>query len=234
MSQENSDIIGKEWIATSLLEPEYPRLILPVGSIASVDSIDSANLIFQEDSIASVDSIDSENLIFQEDSIALQEIGIDSLTGMAKNSRRGPWPDPNNGSQVTTLKDARLNIYREGGWYSNQWTVTATIKVELSNSESNDGSLRLQSSVWGIDNTIFDWTDDNLFYFPDQHISQSGTYTFTKVVDRNTLDEDRWWFDRRDEIEASISLVSNNRPDPFNLRMTTNIVKGYFGFGESN
>jgi hypothetical protein len=230
--------------------------IVSVGSIASVDSIDSEDRIFQEYSIDSKDlifpedsidsedlifpegsiapeySIDSEDLIFPEDSIANQEIDIDPLTGMARGW--GPWwPFPNNGSQVTALKDARLNIHPISIWEPNARRVTATVKVELSSSDINSGGLRLQSSVWGIDNTWFDSRDDNLFYFPDQYISQSGTYTFTTVVPRNTLDEDRWWFDRRDEVQASISLVSNSSPDPFNRRITTNIFKGYLGFGES-
>jgi len=166
MSQENSEIIGKESIAPSLLEPEYPGLILPVGSIASVDSIDSKNLIFQEyfidskDLIFPEDSIDSEDfivpedsidskdfifqedfigskdLIFQEDSITPQEIDIDPLTGMAARSF---WPPnwfnsmmngTNNGSQVTVLKDTRLNIHMDSIWYQNLMRVTATVKVE--------------------------------------------------------------------------------------------------------
>ena len=53
MSQENSEIIGEEWIAPSLLEPEYLEPILPVGSMASADSIDSEDLFFQEYSIDS-------------------------------------------------------------------------------------------------------------------------------------------------------------------------------------
>jgi hypothetical protein len=263
MTLNNLGILGEEQIAQSLLEPEYPGLILPVGSIASVDSIDSEDLIFQEDpifqefsidsedlifpefsidsedlifpegSIAPEFSIDSEDLIFSEDSIANQERDIDPLTGRPRGW--GPWggPFPNNGSQVTALKDARLDIHPINTWQPNARRVTATVKVELSSSDINSGGLRLQSSVWGIDNTIFDRRDDNLFYFPDQYISKSGTYTFTTVVPRNTLDEDRWWFDRLDEVQASISLVSNSSPDPFNRRITTNIFKGYLGLGES-
>jgi hypothetical protein len=228
--------------------------IVSVGSIASVDSINSEDLIFQEysidskdlifpvdsidsedlifpvDSIAPEYSIDSENLIFQEDSIAPQEIDSDPLTGMAR--KWGPWPGTNNGSQVTALKDARLNIYPERIGYQELMRVTATVKVELSSSDINSGGLRLQSSVWGIDNTWYDRRDDLLFYFPDQYISHSGTYSFTTVVDRSKLDEDRWWFDSRDEIQASISLVSNSSPDPFNRRITTNIFTGWFGLFE--
>ena len=240
--QIDRSIIGEEWIAPSLLEPEYPGLILPVGSIDSVNSIDSENLIFQEysidskdlifpvDSITPVDSIGSEDLIFQEDSIAPQEIDSDPLTGMARNGR--PWWL--GGNKVTSLKDARLNIEPQPDtmWSKNQMRVTATVKVELSNAEINEGGLRLQSSLWAIDNTWMDSRDDNLFYFPDQYISQSGTYTFTTVVDRSKLDEDRVWYDSRDEIQASISLVSNSNSNSFNRRITTNIFTGWFGLFE--
>ena len=242
MSQQNLEILGEELIAPSLVESEYPGLILPVGSIASVDSSDSEDIIFQEDpifqefSINSEDlifpeySIDSEDLIFPEDSIANQEIDSDPLTGVARNWWPW-WPFPNNGSQVTALKDARLNIGNDYIYTvatSALKRVTATVKVELSSSDINSGGLRLQSSVWGIDNTWFDGRDDNLFYFPDQYISQSGTYTFSTLVASSVLDEDRRWYDDRDEIQASISLVSNRSPDPFNRRITTNIVTGYF------
>jgi hypothetical protein len=261
MTQENLEIIGEESIALSLLQPEYPGLILSAaGSIASVESIDSENLIFQEDPIfpeyfidskdlifpeysidsedlifpeGSIDSeysIDSEKLILQEDSIAPQEIDSDPLTGMARNWWPW-WPFPNNGSQVTALKDARLNISNDYIYTvatRDLKRVTATVKVELSSSDINSGGLRLQSSVWGIDNTWLDSRDDNLFYFPDQYISQSGTYTFSTLVASSVLDEDRRWYDDRDEIQASISLVSNSSPNPFNRRITTNIVTGYF------
>jgi hypothetical protein len=248
MSQQTLEILSDEQIAPSLLESKYPELIASVGSIASVDSIDSKDLIFPEyfidsedlifpeDSIDSEDlifpegSINSEDLIFPEDSIANQEIDIDPLTGMARGW--GPWwPFPNNGSQVTALKNARLNIGNDYIYTvatRDLKRVTATVKVELSSSDINSGGLRLQSSVWGIDNTWFDSRDDNLFYFPDQYISQSGTYTFSTLVASSVLDEDRRWYDDRDEIQASISLVSNSSPDPFNRRITTNIVTGYF------
>src|SRR4028119_858832 len=202
MSQKNSEILGDEWIAPSV-ESEYPRLILPEYSI------DSEDLIFQEDSITPEYSIDSEDLIFQEDSIAPQEIDIDPLTGMARNSWPrlfdSFWNPTNNGSQVTALKDARLNIHPDSMWYQNQMRVTATVKVELSSSDMaliNGGGLVLQSSVWGIDGGrgIFKNRDDHLFNFSDQNITGSGTYTFSTVVSRGVLDEDHSWFDRRDEI----------------------------------
>jgi hypothetical protein len=239
-------------LITSVGSIDSDDSIVSVGSIASVDSIDSEDLIFQEYSIDSKDlifpeysidsedlilpegsiapeySIDSEDLIFPEYSIANQERDIDPLTGRARGW--GPWggPFPNNGSQVTALKDARLNIginYIWGSW--NAMRVTATVKVELGSSHEGS-SLVLQSSVWGIDNTIFDRRNDLLFYFPDQYISKSGTYTFTTVVNSGKLDEDRWWFDHRDEIQASISVISYSSASPLNLRTHTNIFNGWF------
>ena len=215
--QENSEILGEEWIAPSLLEPEYPGLMLPV------DSIDSEDLIFQEDSIFPAYSIDSE------DSIASQEIDVDPLTGMARNSLVNAVF---NGSQVTALKDATLDVNRTSMWFSNWMRVTATVKVELSSSQmdsiNNGGPLVLQSTVWGIDNTFYDRTNDNLFSFPDQNITSSGTYTFSKVVASSVLNEDRWWFDRRDEIAASISLISYSSTSPLNLKTMTNMGTGFF------
>jgi len=232
-SIDSKDLIFPEYSIDSkdLIFPEYSidseDLIFPEYSIAPEYSIDSEDLIFPEYSIDSEDLIDSENLIFQEDSIAPREIDIDPLTGMARN--RGPWwPGTNNGSQVTALKDARLNIginYIWGSW--NAMRVTATVKVELGSSHEGS-SLVLQSSVWGIDNTLFDRRNDLLFYFPDQYISKSGTYTFTTVVNSGKLDEDRWWFDHRDEIQASISVISYSSASPLNLRTHTNIFNGWF------
>jgi len=243
---------SEEIIGSDFLDPEYsPYLKYDPNSEYFIDSeyselgsysIDSENLIFQEDSIAPAYSIDSEDHIFQEDSIAPaysidsedsiapQKIDVDPLTGMARKWW-GPWPGTNNGSQVTTLKDARLNIGMDL-WYWSRMYVTATVKVELSSSQmnfvNNGGSLFLKSSLWGIDNTIFDRRDDNILYFSDQKITQSGTYTFATVVGRGQLDEDRWWFDQRDEIQASISLVSYSSASPLNLRTTTNIWREYF------
>jgi hypothetical protein len=217
--ESGNDIESEEIIGSDFLNLEYsPDLEYDPNLAYSIDS---------EYSEFGSYSIDSENLIFPEDSIAHQERDIDPLTGRVRGG--GPWggPFPNNGSQVTALKDARLNIGMDL-WYWNRMYVTATVKVELSSSDINSGGLRLQSSLWGIDNTIFDRRDDNILYFPDQYISQSGTYTFTTVVGRGQLDEDRWWFDQRDEIQASISLVSNSSPDPFKRRITTNIFTDWF------
>ena len=222
---ESEEIIGSDFLdlqyspyleynpnSEYFIDPEYSKL----GSY----SINSENLTFQEDSIAPAYAIDSE------DSIAPQKIDFDPLIGTSR-IWGGPWPGTNNGSQVSALKDARLNIGTDL-WYWNRKYVTATVKVELSSSDINSGGLRLQSSLWGIDNTIFDRRDDNILYFPDQYISQSGTYTFSAVVGSGQLDEDRWWFDQRDEIQASISLVSNSSPDPFKRRITTNIFTDWF------
>jgi hypothetical protein len=256
-----NDIELEKIIGSDFLNLEYsPYLEYNPNLEYSIDSkyselgsysIESENLIFQEDSIAPAYSIESENLIFQEDSIAPaysidskysiapQEIGVDSLTGMAGNWWWWwPWPGTNNGSKGNALKDARLNISKNHlvlPWPysdSNLMSVTATVKVELSGSQmnfvNNGGSLVLQSSLWGIDNTIFDRRDDNLLYFPDQKITQSGTYTFNTLVASSVLDEDRVWYDHRDEIQASISLRNYSSASPLNLRTTTNIWYQHF------
>jgi hypothetical protein len=236
-----NDIESEKIIGSDFLDPQYssyleynPNLEYSIDSKYSElgsYSIESENLIFQEDSIAPAYSIDSN-------SIAPQEIGVDSLTGMARNWWWWPWPGTNNGSQGNALKDARLNISKNHlvlPWpYSdpNLMIVTATVKVELSGSQmnfvNNGGSLVLQSSLWGIDNTIFDRRDDNLLYFSDQTITKSGTYTFSTFVASSVLDEDRVWYDHRDEIQASISLRNYSSASPLNLRTTTNIWYQHF------
>ena len=257
MPQENLEIIGEESIALSLLQPEYPGLILSAaGSIASVESIDSENLIFQEDPIFpeysidskdlifpeySIDSedlifqegsmapeysIDSEKLIFQEDSIAPQEIDVDPLTGMARNStfnaflmRRGIMVR-NTGLQIDLFSRDQRSLAR----------VTATIQIEIDPSvmsliKSRTVDLTLQSNVWGIDG----WNgDDRLFNFYNQLITGGGNYTFSAIVPRSVLNEDDSWLDKRDEIAAKFSFASSNSSFPANINKTTRIITGRF------
>ena len=241
MSQKSLEIVGEEWIAPSLVESEYSGLILKEDSIAAVDYTASEYLIFQEDPIFqeySIDSkdlifpeysIDSEDLIFPEDSIANQEIDIDPLTGMARGG--GPWwPFPNNSSRVTALKNARLQI----DLFGSQARVTATVKVELDTvlllvaSSPLGSSFVLQSSVLGIDGNLLNGRNDRLFNFSNQTVNREGTYTFSKIVPRSLLNEDHSWFNRDDEIAASINLVSYNSLFPLNKKATTPIIRGYF------
>ena len=91
MSQKNSEILGDEWITPSLVESEYPGLILPQDSLISEDFLASGDSLISEDFLASGDSLvsedflASENNFTSEDFLAPQEIDVDTLTGMAKN-----------------------------------------------------------------------------------------------------------------------------------------------------
>jgi hypothetical protein len=115
----------------------------------------------------------------------------------------------------------------------NQARVTATVRVELSpwvrfliQNELVD--VVLQSSVWGIDGNIWNGRNDHLFNFSDQIITGEGNYTFSTIVPRRLLNEDHSWFNRDDEIAASISLVSSDSSFPLNIRTSTPIIRGEF------
>jgi hypothetical protein len=218
----------------------FPKLILPLDSIVLEDSLASGNSLASEDFLVSEDFFASEKNFTSEYSLPPQKIDVDPLTRMAKDPPVNPR---GNDYTVPPLKDARLHI----GMDSIGYRVTATVRVELSRYEmnliNNGGGLVLQSSGWGIDNPIFDTdntfyrrnfdtTDDDLFYFPDQNITRSGIYSFSTVVPRSVLNEDRWQFNERDEIDAKISLLSYHRTSPLNLTTRgstrTNIVKDFF------
>jgi hypothetical protein len=146
--------------------------------------------------------------------LSTQDLQIDDLSGS--------W-----------VKDELTGSWGPGNW--NKVRLTATVKVELNNEESANHSYGgvnyiLQSSVWGIDGNLLNGNNDNLFYFPDQQMTRegTGTYTFSKVIDRNVLNEDHSWFNRDDEISASFSLVSFNQFAPLNVSVMTPIYRGYF------
>jgi hypothetical protein len=215
MSQKNSEILGDGWIIPSLVESEYFGLILTEDSITPVDSI------------VPVDSIDLVGSIDSVSSIASQKKDFDSLTGMATKSTSNAEGYIYNGG--VTLKDAWLGIVPI--YNTSNARVTVTIKVELDtpvNSVMNPPTnLTLQSTVWGVDGDItngFDFfnRDDHLFDFPTQKITQGGYYTFEKDVPRSALDEDHSWFDKRDEIGATITLVNSAGTEPANKKVWTN------------
>jgi hypothetical protein len=252
MTQQTLEILSDELIAPSLLESKYPKLITAEDSLAVKYSPDSEDFIAAKHSLAveyfpdseySLDSgyslgseysLDSEDFIATEyflaskNPIFSQEIEVDSLTGVSND------PTVNardHGRRTNALRDPRLQIDLFS--HTNQARVTATVKVELSPLvkfliEADFVDFTLKSTVWGIDRGYFTNGNDHLFNFSDQIITGEGNYTFSQVVPRSALNEDRSWFDNRDEIAASFSLTSSDNAFPLNLTAWTNTITGRF------
>jgi len=245
MSQQNLEILSDERIAPSLLKSEYAELIASADSIAVEDSLDSADSLVVEypldseyflDSGYSFDSgysLDSENFLISENPLLFQELEVDSLTGVANNptvDARFPFPifEP---PAPPALQNAKLQIDLFGSNW-NQAKVTVTIQVVLNRSlvSSAGGidSLVLKTKALGIDGNLFNGRNDHLFDFSDQKVTGSGTYTYSKIVPRSLLNEDRSWFNRDDEIAARINLVSSNTFSLLNRVAMTPMIRGYF------
>jgi hypothetical protein len=213
--------------------------IVSVGSIASVASIDSVDLIAAEDSLPVEYSLDSEDslglenfggseysldaeifgdseysldaeiFLEAENSSFVQEIEVDSLTGVPTDSTayaRGPRP-----RTTTALLDPQLAIRKFS--YNNLAEVTATVRVTLSPLvkfyiEQDFVDITLEASVWGIDRR----RNSHLFNFSDQLITGEGTYTFNTFVNSNKLDEDTGFFQDgpTDEIATQFRLISSD------------------------
>jgi hypothetical protein len=134
----------------------------------------------------------------------------------------------NGGMRVTALKNAKLQI---NSLTRSQARVTAIVTVELdmlTYIHAGKGSFALKSSVWGIDGNLFNGKNDHLFNFSDQVVREEGTYVFSKIVPRGLLNEDHSWFNKDDEISASINLVSYDSSFSLNKKAMTPIVRGYF------
>jgi hypothetical protein len=258
MSQQTLELLSDERVEPSLLESRYPEIIasvgsidsydsiVSVGSIASLASIDSVDLIAAEDFLAveyyldsedslglenfgdSAYSLDAGNFLEAENSSFVQEIEVDSLTGVPTDSTaydRGPRP-----RTTTALLEPHLEITKFS--YNNLAEVTATVRVELSPIvrfyiEQDLVDITLEASVWGIDRR----SNSHLFNFSDQLITGARTYTFHTFVNSNDLDEDTGVFQDgpTDEIATKFTLTSS---DPalvgVNLTAWTNIVRGRY------
>ena len=252
MSQQTLELLSDEQVEPSLLESRYPEIIASVGSIDSYDSIvsvgsiDSVDLIAAEDSLAveyspdsedslgleifgdSAYSLDAEIFGDSENSSFVQEIEVDSLTGVPTDSTayaRGPRP-----RTTTALLDPQLAIRKFS--YNNLAEVTATVRVTLSPLvkfyiEQDFVDITLEASVWGIDRR----SNSHLFNFSDRLITGEGTYTFNTFVNSNNLDEDTGFFQDgpTDEIATQFRLISS---DPalvgFPLTAWTNQVHGRY------
>ena len=168
MSQQTLEFLSDERVEPSLLESRYPEIIasvgsidsydsiVSVGSIASVASIDSVDLSAAEDSLAVEYSRDSEYSlgleIFgdSENSSFVQEIEVDSLTGVPTDSTayaRSPRPP----RRTTALLEPQLGITKFS--YNHLAQVTATVRVTLSPGvrffiEEDLVDITLQASVW--------------------------------------------------------------------------------------
>jgi hypothetical protein len=181
----------------------------------------------------------SENNFISEYSLPTQEIDVDPLISMAKDPPKVDPGDNDYNYSVTTLKNSGLKI----DWDGTEYKVSVALRVELSSSErnliNNGGRLVLQSKGVGIDNPSFDpgsfdWSNDDLFYFPDQQITSSGIYRFSTVVDRSVLNEDRWPWESigdngRDEIAAKITLAGYSGTSlVYMAGISTNVFMGWF------
>jgi hypothetical protein len=211
----------------------FPELILPLDPIVLEGSIAS------EDFLISGNFFASENNFISEYSLPTQEIDVDPLTSMAKDPPTVNPGDNDYNYPVTTLKNAGLKI----DWDGTEYKVSVALRVELSSSErnliNNGGRLVLQSKGVGIDNSFFDqrsfdWSNDDLFYFPDQQITSSGIYRFSTVVDRRVLNEDRRFWESigdngRDEIAAKITLAGYSGTSLVDMAgISTNVFMGWF------
>jgi len=116
--------------------------------------------------------------------------------------------------------------------------VTATVNVQLTKEEDaliNPGRgktgipVNLKSNLWGDDGGL-NGADDNLFLFPLQKITRSGTYTFTANVPRKVLNEDSSFWNNDDEIYSRFSLVSGSNLFPITaIAINSPVIKGQFG-----
>ena len=240
MSQQTLELLSDEQVEPSLLESRYPEIIASVGSIDSVDLIaaeDSLAVEYSPDSEDSLGleifgdsaySLDAEIFGDSENSSFVQEIEVDSLTGVPTDSTayaRGPRP-----RTTTALLDPQLAIRKFS--YNNLAEVTATVRVTLSPLvqfyiQQDFVDITLEASVWGIDRR----RNSHLFNFSDRLITGEGTYTFNTFVNSNNLDEDTGFFQDgpTDEIATQFRLISS---DPalvgFPLTAWTNQVHGRY------
>jgi hypothetical protein len=238
MSQQTLEILSDEQIAPSLLESGYPELIAAEDSLAVNYSLDSYYSFDLENFGDSKYSLDAENFLEAKNSLAsgnssfVQEIEVDSLTGVRTDSTayaRGPRP-----KKATALLEPRLGILKNS--YNNLAEVTATVRVELSPIarfyiEQDLVDITLQASVWGMDGGYFG-KNGHLFNFSDQLITGEGTFTFRTSVNSNVLDEDTGWLQGgpTDEIATRFTLKSS---DPAlvgvnNLTVWSQIVEGRY------
>jgi hypothetical protein len=98
---------------------------------------------------------------------------------------------------------------------STQVKVTATVRVSFDTVEENFIKLlgvqfRLRCRIWGEDSG-FNGGNDALFSIASKTITADGTYTFTRTVNRSTLDED---WEGNDEIFARFRCQSTTPSFP--------------------
>jgi hypothetical protein len=136
-----------------------------------------------------------------------------------------------NNNRRISLKNTGLKVHPLDSQVVRDVIVSATVRVVLDpylkflvNHDIVD--LTLQSTLWGIDGGFN--RNDHLFNFPNYEITREGYYTINKQVSRSLLNEDRSWFDNRDEIRATIKVTSSNSAFPVNKETWTPIVTGYF------
>jgi hypothetical protein len=166
MSQKNSEILGDEWITPSLVESEYPGLILPEYSIVSEGSIVSEDFLASGDSLVSEDFIASENNFTSEYSLAPQEIDVDPLTGISKNPTVNADNDdaefPVRNLTVRSIRCIKAGADRPGWWSDDDIYIKVGYeKIWGINSMDDGDTRRVSRSVEYIrSTTISVWDDD--------------------------------------------------------------------------
>ncbi|MBW4427176.1 MAG: hypothetical protein KME50_22735 [Nostoc desertorum CM1-VF14] len=106
--------------------------------------------------------------------------------------------------------------------------VSVTVDVRLTSFETflieNEVGFQLRAKLVRDDGG-FNGGDNNLFLFPTQNITSTGTYTFQSTVSYSTLNEDSGLFNSSDEIFANFSLTSTEQIFPLNVSISSPTIE---------
>ncbi|MBD2730209.1 hypothetical protein H6G96_28795 [Nostoc sp. FACHB-892] len=106
--------------------------------------------------------------------------------------------------------------------------VSVTVDVRLTSFETflieNEVGFQLRAKLVR-DNGGFNGGDNNLFLFPTQNITSTGTYTFQSTESLSTLKEDSGLLNSSDEIFANFSLTSTERIFPLNVSINSPTIE---------
>lgn len=109
--------------------------------------------------------------------------------------------------------------------------VTGTVNVVLSQFETflvqSGLPLQLQSQLWG-DDSGFNGADDYLYTLPSQNIAGAGIYKFSATIPKGTLNEDKSFFDNKDEVYSRFRMVSGTNIFPIDVVAKSPNIQGYF------
>jgi hypothetical protein len=107
--------------------------------------------------------------------------------------------------------------------------VSVTVDVRLTSFETflieNEVGFQLRAKLVREDGGL-NPRDNDLFLFPTQNITSTGTYTFQSMVSYSTLNEDSDLFNKGDEIFANFSLTSTEQMFPLNVSISSPSIEG--------